>query len=336
MKLSPEKKKTKAMREMLYEAQANDAYWHGLFGGLYLPHLRRAVYHAIVALEGMLDKVAERPAKIVEDLDLDGKTEIFLHNEEIQAVVRQDGSAAICEFDSYGLRHNFGDTLARQAEHYHRKIHLNQHSRHKGEGIANPHERVSLKHEITPADLALDDGQRMLFLDSLVSGDSETPLRGYVLRPGDDKAAHGTFSCEQGKLLIDKRVAVSGSRLRVSYRFNGAADGKFRTEINLAMPSCDGPAGRFIYNNQIPGGFGQMLGFEAAKKLELQDEVLGGALSLHLSAPAQIQSRPHFTVSQSEAGFEKIMQAVTLTLTWPLSRQMKELTVDIEVGNLGA
>jgi len=332
----PEKKKTKAMREMLYEAQANDAYWHGLFGGLYLPHLRRAVYHAIVALEGMLDKVAERPAKIVEDLDLDGKSEIFFHNDEIQAVVRQDGSAAICEFDSYGLQHNFGDTLARQAEHYHRKIHLNQHSQHEGEGIANPHERVSFKHEITPADLALDDGQRMLFLDSLISGDSETPLRGYVLREGDEKAAHGSFSCEQGKLLIDKRVAVSGSRLRVSYHFNGVAEGMFRTEINLAMPSCDGPAGRFIYNNQIPGGFGQMLGFDVAKKLELQDEVLGGALLLHLSAPAQIQSRPHFTVSQSEAGFEKIMQAVTLILTWPLSQQMKELTVDIEVRKLGA
>ena len=30
------------MTRKLYEAQANDAYWHGLFGGLYLPHLRRA------------------------------------------------------------------------------------------------------------------------------------------------------------------------------------------------------------------------------------------------------------------------------------------------------
>jgi len=332
----PEKKRTGVMREMLYEAQANDAYWHGLFGGLYLPHLRRAVYRAIVALEGMLDKVAERPARIVEDLDFDGRAEIFLHNDEIQAVVRQDGSAAICEFDSYGLHHNFGDTLARQAEHYHRKIHLNQHSQHDGKGIANPHERISFKHEITPADMTLDDGQRMLFLDALVNGESETPVRGYVLREGDDKAAYASFSCEQGKLLIDKRVAISGSRLRVSYHFNGALDGQFRTEVNLAMPSCDGPAGRFIYNNQIPGGFGQALGFEAAKKLELQDEVLGGALFLHLSASARIQSRPHFTVSQSEAGFEKIMQAVTLVMTWPLSSQMRDLTVDIEVGNVGA
>ncbi|CAG0979456.1 partial 4-alpha-glucanotransferase, partial [Anaerolineae bacterium] len=34
----PDKLKTPAMLHELYEAQANDAYWHGLFGGLYLPH----------------------------------------------------------------------------------------------------------------------------------------------------------------------------------------------------------------------------------------------------------------------------------------------------------
>ena len=29
-----------AARVDLYQAQGNDPYWHGVFGGLYLPHLR--------------------------------------------------------------------------------------------------------------------------------------------------------------------------------------------------------------------------------------------------------------------------------------------------------
>jgi len=332
----PERKKSKEMLELLYQSQANDAYWHGLFGGLYLPHLRRAIYNAIVALEALLDKVAARPPVIIEDLDFDGRKEVFIHNDEIQAVARQDGSAAVCELDAYLLRHNFGDTLARQSEHYYRKMHLEQDTQHAGEGVANPHERVSFKHHITQSDLLLDDVQRMLFLDSLVDGEAVTPLRNYVLRPADDHATHVTFSCEQGNVLIDKRITVSGKRLRVSYQFNGEMQGQFQTEINLAMPSCDGPAGRFVFNDQIPGGFGQALRFEKAKKLDLQDEVLGGGVSLHLNAPALIQSQPHFSVSQSEAGFEKIMQAVTLTLTWPFSSHIKELIVDVDVHRLGA
>ena len=56
----PEKRKTVSLRRELYDAQANDAYWHGLFGGLYLPHLRRAVYRAMVALERELDRLQPR------------------------------------------------------------------------------------------------------------------------------------------------------------------------------------------------------------------------------------------------------------------------------------
>jgi hypothetical protein len=46
----------------LHAAQANDAYWHGLFGGLYLPHLRRAIWNNLLKLEPALDALAPRRA----------------------------------------------------------------------------------------------------------------------------------------------------------------------------------------------------------------------------------------------------------------------------------
>jgi hypothetical protein len=44
-----------------------------------------------------------------------------------------------------------------------------------------------------------------------------------------------------------------------------------------------------------------------------------------------LHAEPHFTVSQSEAGFEKIMQAVTLVLTWQMKQIGKTITIDIAV-----
>ncbi|HJV94193.1 MAG TPA: alpha-amylase/4-alpha-glucanotransferase domain-containing protein, partial [Azonexus sp.] len=82
-----------ALTAELYRAQANDAYWHGLFGGLYLPHLRRSVWKNIVALEAGLDVLAPRPPITVADLDLDGHDEIFVRSRELQLVVRADGLA---------------------------------------------------------------------------------------------------------------------------------------------------------------------------------------------------------------------------------------------------
>ena len=38
-------------RDALWRSQCGCAYWHGLFGGLYLPHLRDAVYGSLLRAE---------------------------------------------------------------------------------------------------------------------------------------------------------------------------------------------------------------------------------------------------------------------------------------------
>jgi len=107
--------------------------------------------------------------------------------------------------------------------------------------------------------------------------------------------------------------------------------GHFVSEIALAMPCCDGPAGRFVHRGQVPGGFGQPLDIPGLEAIRLEDEVLGGALDLTTSVPARLIARPHFTVSQSEAGFEKIMQALILRLEWPLDGAARRIGVSLTV-----
>ena len=48
-------------RSELYRGQCNCGYWHGAFGGIYLPHLRNAVYQHLIAADNLLDR-ADRPA----------------------------------------------------------------------------------------------------------------------------------------------------------------------------------------------------------------------------------------------------------------------------------
>jgi hypothetical protein len=38
-----------------------------------------------------------------------------------------------------------------------------------------------------------------------------------------------------------------------------------------------------------------------------------------MDPPARVTAQPLHTVSQSEAGFEKVMQAATLELRWPVA-----------------
>ena len=323
------------LQDLLYQAQANDAYWHGLFGGLYLPHLRRAVYNAIVKLEHLLDQMEVRPERAQQDFDFDGHDELFLHNALLQAIVRLDANATVVELDAYALSHNFGDTLSRQHEHYYRKIHHGENGQaYRGEGIASPHERVTFKHVIGAEDLTVDAHPRALFYDSWF--DAETPQSGSPPQRLAYQHVHSTgltacFEAAGEILKVEKTFRIEGNRLTAHYRFSGKPRGWFGTELNLALPSCDGPAGRYIFQGSIPGGFGQVFETEKLESITLSDDVLGGKLLLHVNHPVQLYAAPHFSVSQSEAGFEKIMQAVTLKLAWPLHAAQHEILITLQI-----
>ncbi|HEY1182250.1 MAG TPA: alpha-amylase/4-alpha-glucanotransferase domain-containing protein [Rhodocyclaceae bacterium] len=325
--------KTEALQELLHRSQANDAFWHGLFGGLYLPHLRRAIWNNLLALEARLDAIAPRAAVAGIDRDLDGCTEVFLADRNLLAVIRADSDAALVELSSYTLNQNFGDTLRRYEEGYHARIVASETTVHPATvaagdaGIASAHDRISFKHVITPADVEPDIRPRGLFVDTWLAADGTAIVPDYIA------VGPQSYSADDGATLrLRKSYALDGGSLKVSYL---ASDrGTLQIEINLAMPSCDGYAGRYMLaDGSIPCGFGQALELETATRLTLVDGVLGGKLILAANHALAISGRPHFTVSQSEAGFEKIMQAATLTLRWDaLPEQTLEITLSAETG----
>jgi 4-alpha-glucanotransferase len=325
-RLMPDRR-TPVMRYWLHLAQANDAYWHGLFGGLYLPHLRRGVYSALLRLERLLDEAAPRAAREQGDFDADGHEEVWLHSADVQAIVSLDGSATVVELDGYALAQNFGDTLRRHAEHYHAQALAGMQGEHAGAGIASAHDRVSFKHPITAEDLAVDTHARTMFRDHW----NERVLDGYVAEAAASDALEQRFVAPLGAGRVEKRIALDGDTLRVRYRFVEQGTGFFRTEVNVAMPSCDGYSGRYIVGERIPCGFGQALEEAALGAIALDDRFMRGALAITVDPPAFLRAGPTTTVSQSEDGFEKIMQCATLAFEWPLRPEGQELAITLRI-----
>ena len=322
----PEKQRTELMQQKLYQSQANDAYWHGLFGGLYLPHLRRAIYSSLVELETLLDACMPRPAYFTEDTDLDGVIENYLQNGILQAVVKLDSFASICELDDYRLKQNLGDTLRSQNEYYYQKIQPSGYSASNPaiSGIASAHDRISFKHEITPEDIVADDHPRSLFIDRL--NDTFIYYRFQASTPESSR-----FESENTQYPIHKSIMLDNNRIQVIYLFTAKMTQLFSTEINLAMPSCDGLGGRYIHEGKIRGGFGQLVELSDLTEITLDDDILGGNVVLKTSTPVAFVAHPHFSVSQSESGFEKIMQSVIILLKCPIV--IPELMIELEINS---
>lgn len=305
------------LRALLHLAQANDAYWHGLFGGLYLPHLRRGVWSRLLALESRLDAIDPRPAVERLDLDHDGVDELVLHTDKLQIAVRLDGSAAVRELDSYALVQNFGDTLRRHREHYHRRVAEGAESKHHGDGIASAHDRVRFRHPIDAVEMEPDDRARDSVHETwMPSVGAPRALDAYELRGIEGLSA--TFQSRIDGLWIAKRIALDADALVVRYDVEASTAGTLRTTLDFAMPSCDGFAGRYVVGDDIPCGFGQPLDLASADSLVLDDRCIAGGIALAIAPSARVAGRPYYTVSQSEDGFERIMQSATVTLDWPI------------------
>lgn len=110
-------------RTHLYKAQCNCSYWHGAFGGLYLPHLRNAVYAHLIQADTLLDKAAGKNGRYAEtdagDFDLDGRTEVRLTTDRMIAFLKPNRGGHLYELDVRGARQNLLATLDRRPEPYH-------------------------------------------------------------------------------------------------------------------------------------------------------------------------------------------------------------------------
>ena len=67
----------------LHQGQSNDCYWHGVFGGIYISHMRLATLEHLIAAQDLADTVARPSDPDVDrtallDTDLDGRDEVMV------------------------------------------------------------------------------------------------------------------------------------------------------------------------------------------------------------------------------------------------------------------
>jgi alpha-amylase len=332
-----------AARSELYRGQCNCSYWHGAFGGIYLPHLRNAVYRSLIAADNLLDRAAERTdpwiEAVVGDFNLDARQEVYLANDKLAALVRPWRGGLLYELDVRSICLNLMATLARQPEAYHRKVLAGPNS--NADGVSSIHDRVVFKQPGLNDRLQYDTLPRKSLIDHFFDADAtlESVAGGKSLERGD--FASGAYEARlrrnpnriqvqlsrQGNawghpLKITKGITLEAgsSTLEIAYLIEGlepAQSFHFGVEFNFAgMPSgCDD---RYFHDGDGHrlGHLGQQLNLADARSLNLVDEYLGIDVGWKASRASGVWTYPIETVSQSEGGFELVHQSVVVQPHW--------------------
>jgi len=330
-------------RRELYRAQCNCSYWHGAFGGIYLPHLRNAVYQHLIAAENLLDQAMQKSVPRVEamvrDLNLDGRQDVLLANDKLITLINPSAGGQIYEFDIRSICHNLLATLQRRPEAYHRKVLSG--AGQAGDHTASIHDRVVFKQEGLENRIQYDRYARKSLLDHFYDVDAslESMVAGNVHERGD--FINGTYEARirrkpdriQVQLVRDGNVGsipiritkgvtstAGSSTLEVAYLLEGLPREQsflFAVEFNFSgMPA--GADDRFFYQKESErlGQLGTILDLNETNDLGLADEWLGLTVHLQADQPTRFWTFPVETVSQSERGFELIHQSVTVLPHW--------------------
>ncbi len=318
-------------RSHLYQAQCNCAYWHGLFGGLYLPHLRSAIFRHVLEMEAVM----ARPALERTDIDGDGVEEVIFSSPKMQAFFKAKGGV-LRELDDMRARFNLTDTLTRREEIYHRNLRdLEKHETGGGEAVSihnlatakeeglakrllyDRWPKASLSDRFMPADTTLDEFASGAYaeLGDFVDGlyDIETEGDDVVIMARDGSVAPDGSPVP---VRVEKRITLDGGGVSMNVDYTVTAGGKglsclFAVENVFSFLAGDAPDRYF----EIPGrkiGGGRNLASrgveEDVETLRIIDEWMDLSVTLEMSPGTGLWRYPIETVSNSDSGFERVYQ----------------------------
>ena len=338
-------------RDLLLRAQCNDAYWHGVFGGLYAPHLRTELWRNLIRAEAAADRLTPggQIGRVeLLDYDADGKNELLFTGPEYQALVKPCDGGTLAALDFRPASATLVNSLQRRPEAYHAR--LREASVAKTEAGVPLHEQTRVKEPNLDRFLKYDRWARHAFRilvfdpkrthaeyeslqlmeDPSFAGGEFTvrfsgPFQADLQRETTIRANHPASVATP--VSVTKRYSFSPAPggcevscevgLKLKESLDRAVIVGMETIINLLAPH---EPDRFFETPAGPQNL-RYSGELPAPVLHIQDGWQKIRVTLHAPGADNFWIAPIETVSESEDGFERVYQGSQILARWRLSTQ---------------
>ncbi len=359
-----EEKSIEKARDHIYAGQCNCPYWHGVFGGLYLPHLRYAIYNNLVQADVEMDMIEHKDELKtgwvdvkMQDFDADGFDECLVETDRLFLNFSPENGAGLTELDFKPKALNLLDTMTRREEAYHKKLYEleNNQSGYDGDSVASIHDIVMTKEEGLDQYLNYDWYRRVSMLDHFLHpqvtlesfNKAQYGEQGdFVNQPYEVKVSKQKDSAKitflrDGNvwigwdflpLQVKKVVTVKAKSdlVDMAYTLKNTSDKSislwFGVEFATALMAGNAPDRYY----KVPGvelddaKLASKGVIENINEISLYDEWLKVRASFEVSKKADFWRLPIETISMSEAGFERVYQASVIMPNWKINLEPGE------------
>ncbi|HEX6868571.1 MAG TPA: alpha-amylase/4-alpha-glucanotransferase domain-containing protein [Candidatus Limnocylindrales bacterium] len=344
-----------AALDHLYQGQSNDCYWHGLFGGIYISHMRLATYEHLIAAEDIAESACGTlRAAEQRDLDMDGVDEVRLAADGQVVTVDLDGGAGIGAWDIRAVRHAVTAVMRRRPEAYHELLRQRgdgsgeDHGDGDGSAPASIHDTFRVKEPGLAARLVYDAYERRSGLVRVLPSDTAADDWAMARATELGDVVDGAFvlvELERDRLVTRREATIAGASVTVTKTLTLGGDrrGPILEEsvdlVHRGGPAIDARLGLEWSTTMLGGGGNPAAWWEAdgaraghdtsgtaaaVQAIGQGNDYVGVAIATTVDVPADAWWAPIETVSNSESGFERVYQGSGLLLSWPLRQAAGE------------
>ena len=328
---------SREFKEEVAKSQCNDPFWHGIFGGIYLPHLRDSFWESTVRAteiaerERGLDRYSE-----VKDLDYDGYQEVILSDRELFTVISTKLGGGIVELSIKDKPFNFQNTLTRRPEGYH--FESLEGERESRKGIPSIHELRSKLPPEVQKELVFDWHEKVSFISHLTDSINAENFRREEFRELGD-FANQPFELvklddlsarlrREGGVYLDRKFPTL---IEKAYRLE---KGKLEVEVSLetSFPKELLHVLELNFHFKDPS---RVSWKREKKELKIFDGFLGKEISILLNKSFNVLSYRIETFNRKEDGFERTVQGISFGLITRF-KGLEELKIELEVKDVRA
>jgi hypothetical protein len=326
-------------RTLTLRGQCNDSYWHGVFGGLYSPHLRTELWRSLIQAEAIADALANPSGHYQNvatmDFDSDGHDEIYFTSDRYAAVLCPADGATISALDCRQSNAALVNSLTRRPESYHAK--LKNLKAGETRGAHSIHEQTRAKETDLDRWLNYDLWARHCFRLLLFGREKKHPDCSTARLAEDPALAGGNYRATKVSPTQTTLVSEASEDWTAEKTFsfaNSAAGFGILCDATLRR-AAPGSASLYVgieavLNFLAPSAQDRYFEFAGERQplrwsavapgsnLRVVDEWQGVSVTLTAPHAQEIWITPIETVSESEEGFERIYQGSQIIAVWPL------------------
>ena len=322
-------KNDEIFKEHLYQSQCNDALWHGLFGGLYLPNLRNNLWGSIILTQKRFEELERIKPDTIEiaDIDLDGYDEAYYIGAKFNALFASKNNGQLTSLELKDKNFNILNTLTRRKEGYHSHINFvdtENNDECKIDEVKNIHDSNLEIDSCVKDFLEYDWYDRSSFIDHFTYDFSvENFKRVNFIEIGDfvnqcsklelnnDKITFkrdGSFNTSYGVTPVVMSKQYTCKKDIIDFKFDIKSSAPFECQYVSEMNFHFANSEAVTINGEKIDGHTILTG----KKFIIKDDYTAKNIILEYAEEVELGSFLVHTVSQSEIGVELTVQGIAI------------------------